>query len=65
MKETIMAVPKRHQSHQRTRTRRAHDALSVPATSVCPKCREAKAPHRACSKCGYYKGKKVIEVREA
>ncbi len=60
-----MAIPKRHQSHQRTRTRRAHDALAVPATSICPKCREPKMPHRACAKCGFYKGKRVIEVAEA
>jgi len=24
-----------------------------------------KMPHRACVKCGYYKGREVLEVKEA
>lgn len=33
--------------------------------SVCPECREHKAPHRVCPHCGFYKGRKIIDVAEA
>lgn len=33
--------------------------------SECPNCHERKLPHRACPKCGYYKGREVLEVKEA
>lgn len=59
-----MPVPKQKTSKTRTRTRRAHDALKAPAASVCPKCGETKTPHRVCSSCGYYKGRKVLEIEE-
>ena len=59
-----MANPKRRHSQRRTSTRRAHDHLTATSTSECPNCHEAKLPHRACSKCGYYKGREVLEVKE-
>ena len=31
----------------------------------CPNCREKKLPHRACPKCGAYKGRAVLEVKQA
>jgi len=31
--------------------------------SRCPQCRAAKASHRACAHCGYYKGRKVVPTR--
>jgi large subunit ribosomal protein L32 len=60
-----MANPKRRHSKQRTSTRRAHDALTARSLSECPNCHERKLPHRACPKCGYYKGREVVEVKEA
>lgn len=59
-----MANPKRRHSQRRTSTRRAHDHLAKVSTSECPNCHEAKLPHRACPKCGYYKGREVLEVKE-
>lgn len=59
-----MAHPKRRHSHARTHKRRAHDALKTKSISVCPNCREAKLPHRACPHCGYYRGRQVIEVKK-
>jgi large subunit ribosomal protein L32 len=32
--------------------------------SECPNCHEKKLPHRACAKCGEYKGRAVLEVKE-
>ena len=52
-------------SPRRTSTRRAHDALKGHSLSECPNCHEKKMPHRACPKCGYYKGREVLDVEEA
>jgi len=57
-----MANPKRRHSKARRDRRRAHDALSVPARSLCSNCGETKFPHRACTHCGHYKGREVVEV---
>ncbi|MEE9221247.1 MAG: 50S ribosomal protein L32 [candidate division NC10 bacterium] len=56
-----MGLPKRRHSNARTRKRRAHDALSVPAFTVCPQCRERKLPHRVCPSCGTYRGREVVK----
>jgi len=57
-----MAVPKKKTSKRRTRQRRAHDGISVPNLSSCKKCGEPTLPHTACSNCGYYGDKKVMDV---
>jgi large subunit ribosomal protein L32 len=59
-----MPNPKRRHSKARRDKRRAHDALARPATSTCPNCGEVKMPHRACPKCGYYRGRQVVEGKE-
>jgi large subunit ribosomal protein L32 len=33
--------------------------------SLCPNCHEKKLPHHACAKCGAYKGRAVIDVKDA
>lgn len=60
-----MPNPKRRHSKTRRDKRRTHDALSLPATSTCPNCGEAKMPHRVCPHCGTYRGRGVIEVKQA
>lgn len=62
-----MAVQKRRQSKARRDSRRAQWMASVkkPNTNRCPKCEKPKAPHRVCLECGYYDGKKVVDVEEA
>jgi large subunit ribosomal protein L32 len=60
-----MAVPKRKTSQSRRDKRRTH-YKAVPVTVVaCPNCKEPKLPHLVCPKCGCYKGKKYLEVKEA
>ncbi len=57
-----MPNPKhRHSKHRRDK-RRAHDALTVPGTSLCPSCGERKLPHRVCPSCGSYRGREVVET---
>jgi large subunit ribosomal protein L32 len=60
-----MANPKRRHSKQRTAIRRSHDHLTARSISECPNCHEAKLPHRACAKCGHYKGREIVEVEKA
>ena len=59
-----MPNPKRRHSHSRQGKRRAHDFLTAPLLEDCPQCHEKKMPHHVCPRCGYYKGRRVIEVKE-
>jgi large subunit ribosomal protein L32 len=59
-----MAVPKRRQSNQKTRSRRAHDALKAKQLHFCPKCSTAVPSHVICPNCGYYMGRVVVESEE-
>ncbi|HSW39614.1 MAG TPA: 50S ribosomal protein L32 [Acidobacteriota bacterium] len=59
-----MPNPKRRHSKSRRGKRRAHDFLMPANPSICPNCQEPKAAHQACSKCGYYKGRQVMEGQE-
>jgi large subunit ribosomal protein L32 len=59
-----MPNPKRRHSKERTSTRRAHDHLKQPGLADCPNCHQKLIPHRVCAKCGKYKGRDVIEVKE-
>jgi len=61
----IMPNPKRRHSTRRTALRRSHDFLTSTGLSECPNCHEKKLPHRACAKCGEYKGRAVLETKEA
>jgi large subunit ribosomal protein L32 len=63
--EYVMPNPKRRHSTRRTALRRAHDFLTAVGVSECPNCHEKKLPHRACPKCGAYKGRAVLDVKEA
>jgi len=56
-----MPVPKRKTSKARRDKRRAPQKLApVETNSFCPQCKSPKLPHRACLKCGTYKGREVI-----
>ncbi len=58
-----MAVPKQHRSKSRQGQRRMHIYLKVPNLVPCQTCGNLKLPHIVCSRCGYYKGKEVIDVK--
>ena len=60
-----MPNPKRRHSHARTRERRAHDALKAPQFYLDKETGEAKVPHRIDSKPGTYKGRQIIDVKDA
>ena len=60
-----MPLPKYKQSRSNSRSRKANwkGKLRVENLSECPQCHALKMNHRACTKCGYYKGKNVIATR--
>ena len=58
-----MPVPPKRLSKARTRTRRAHHALTAPMLTVCPQCKKPTRPHMACPSCGYYRGRDVLNMK--
>jgi large subunit ribosomal protein L32 len=60
-----MAVPKRRTSKMKKRLRRGHHSGASIRTQPCPRCSSPKLPHRVCDSCGYYGGKKRVEVEDA
>ncbi len=59
-----MAVPKRRTSKSRKRSRRTHFKLDVTGLTTCTNCGALIKSHQVCPKCGFYKGKDVINVTE-
>ena len=60
-----MPNPKHKHSRERRDKRRTQKLrITPPGMSVCPQCHEPKQPHRVCPKCGYYKGREVIAVKD-
>lgn len=59
-----MAHPKRKHANARTNKRRSHDFLEAPSLSTCVSCGTPVMPHRICRKCGSYKGKKVVVIKQ-
>ncbi|HTR71385.1 MAG TPA: 50S ribosomal protein L32 [Mycobacteriales bacterium] len=57
-----MAVPKRRMSRSNTRSRRSQWKTGAPSLVACPRCRQPKLPHAACSVCGTYNGRQVVDV---
>lgn len=57
-----MPNPKRRHSKSRRDKRRTHYKATPSTTTVCPQCGSPKLSHRACTVCGYYKGRKILAV---
>ena len=56
-----MVVRMRHtKSH--TANRRSHHALAKTVFAKCDNCGTAKKGHTVCKSCGFYRGKKVIDL---
>lgn len=53
---------KRRSTASRRDKRRGQIFLKAPAVQNCPKCNKPVAPHTACSNCGTYKGRQVVDV---
>lgn len=60
-----MAVPKYKTSKSRSRRRRSINMkLAAPNLIECSTCGNKVLPHRVCPKCGYYKGRQVLELED-
>jgi large subunit ribosomal protein L32 len=59
-----MGVPKKRTSRQKRDSRRAHWKAVAPNVGTCPNCNEPVLSHRACPKCGQYRGKVVQKAAE-
>lgn len=57
-----MAVPKRKKSKSRVRMRRAQKKAEIANVTVCPECGAPSESHRACKRCGMYRGRKVLTI---
>jgi large subunit ribosomal protein L32 len=59
-----MAVPRANTSKARTRRRqKINMRLEVPTTVECASCGNKILLHHVCPKCGFYRGKQVIEPK--
>jgi large subunit ribosomal protein L32 len=43
--------------------RRSHHHLKPLDIRYCPRCEQPVLPHRVCAKCGWYKGRTVVEIQ--
>ena len=56
-------APVRRISKTRKRKRRTHYKIEVPGMTLCPNCGEMKLAHTVCKNCGFYDGRKVLEIK--
>jgi len=58
-----MGLPSKRRTKTSKKERAAHFALKQTVLNSCPKCGKPAMPHRACGKCGTYKGKEVMIIK--
>ncbi len=56
-----MVVRMRHTKSQ-TKNRRSHHALASMSFTKCENCKALKRRHNVCAACGFYRGKKVLDL---
>lgn len=56
-----MGLPTKKLTKSSARRRAAHFALKPGSAVKCKNCGAILLPHRACKKCGHYKGEKKIK----
>lgn len=59
----LFAVPFRRTSKTKKRMRRTHLKKEVGSITTCSNCGASLRPHRACTKCGNYKGETKISTK--
>ncbi len=56
-----MVIRMRH-TRSHTGNRRSHHALEAKTFAVCSNCEKPKETHIVCKNCGFYRGRKVVDV---
>jgi large subunit ribosomal protein L32 len=59
-----MAEPKKKLTSLRSGNRRSHNALKQNSLILCSNCKSKIKPHTVCLNCGFYRGKKVIQIKQ-
>mgnify|MGYP006278415009 CR=1 FL=1 len=59
-----MAHPKRRHSRARGRKRRTNWKIQLPNVVECSHCHQSRLPHHICPNCGYYDGRKALNIQE-
>ena len=49
-------------THSHTKNRRSHHKLKEISLSICNHCKSPTVPHRMCSVCGHYRGRKIVDI---
>lgn len=57
-----MSVPKKRRTKSQAKRRASHFGLEKVTVTKCEHCDKPVLPHRACPHCGYYRGRKVLDV---
>ncbi len=58
-----MPVPKQHHSRLRQKLGRERFKMEPKVLQNCPKCDAPIESHRACTVCGTYRGRTVVDVK--
>lgn len=56
-----MVIRMRH-TRSHTGNRRSHHALKASVFTTCSNCEKRKETHIVCKHCGFYRGRKVLDV---
>ena len=59
-----MGVPKKKVTKSKRNMRRSHHHVTPNSYAKCDNCGEMKMPHRACTSCGFYNKKQVLQTEE-
>lgn len=57
-----MPTPKGKTTKSKSRQRAAHWKSGPVTYSDCPQCHQPKLPHVVCGNCGYYAGRRAVEI---
>ena len=59
-----MGLPGHKTSGRAKRQRASHFGLTKTSLRTCSQCNAPTLPHRACTQCGNYRGKKVVATEK-
>ncbi|MBI5222544.1 MAG: 50S ribosomal protein L32 [Candidatus Magasanikbacteria bacterium] len=59
-----MGLPSKRRTARSKRDRASHFALKAVGVAKCGECGAFTLPHRACAKCGFYKGRKMVDKQK-